>query len=93
MNAQDGFIEKNQKQQVLDSIQQMKDSVENNPGWEAEKRQEASDALSRIGDCVASGRAPSKTDFDDLMKAVGDNEDLTSQALQIVERFGYIPSL
>ncbi len=57
------------------------------------QQQAAAECLSAIGERIRANAAPHKTQFDDLMKAVGEDEPLTTQSLQLSELYGYLPSL
>ena len=57
------------------------------------QRQAAAECLAAIGERLRANAAPHKNQFDDLMKAVGEDEPLTTQALQLGELYGYLPSL
>lgn len=57
------------------------------------QQQAAAECLAAIEERIRGNNAPHKTQFDDLMKAVGEDEPLTTQALQLGELFGYLPSL
>ncbi|CAA9340922.1 MAG: hypothetical protein AVDCRST_MAG56-7883 [uncultured Cytophagales bacterium] len=57
------------------------------------QQQAATECLAAIRERLAGNGAPHKTQLDDLMKAVGEDEPLTTQAMQLAELFGYLPSL
>lgn len=81
------------QQDTLNLIEIIKNLLEMHKDWESGKREEADQSLADIKACVLQNSTPAKAQLDNLIKAVGGHEELTSPALQLVERFGYIPSL
>lgn len=81
------------QQEALQLTGQLKELVQSNDQLLSQKKNEAFQCLTGIEEKVRAGAAPDKVQFDDLMKAVGEEEEITTPALRLGEMYGYIPSL
>jgi|GEM_PF-3219901 len=95
MNAQaaSNTLDERQKQEALRLTDTLTNALGQSNHLSPGQQQAAADCLATIRERLAGNGAPHKTQFDDLLKAVGEDEPLTTQALQLGELFGYLPSL
>lgn len=82
-----------QKQEALRLATTLTDALGQSNHLAPGQQQAAAECLAAIRERIEGNGAPHKTQFDDLMKAVGEDEPLTTQAVQLAELFGYLPSL
>jgi hypothetical protein len=82
-----------QKQEALRLTASLTDALGQSNYLAPGQQQAAAECLAAIRERIEGNGAPHKTQFDELMKAVGEDEPLTTQALQLTELFGYLPSL
>lgn len=83
-------IEERQKQEALRLTGTLRDALGEYADLDAGQKHDADQCLAGMEERIRSNFAPHKTQFDDLMKAVGKYEPLAWQAIQLGEMFGYL---
>jgi hypothetical protein len=71
----------------------LKSIVEANESLIPQKKEDALACLRKMEEGLHTGTSPDKLQFDDLMKAIGEEEEITTPALLLGEKCGYLPSL
>ncbi len=80
-------------EEVIRLTSKLKSMVEANDGLIPQKKEDALACLIRMEEGLHTGTTPGKLQFDDLMKAIGEEEAITTPALLLGEKCGYLPSL